>query len=173
MVRRAWNGPPRRAVSDKEDMPRMNRFYEDLIHQMEEEFDRSDDGFRRMLNAFLVPGRFWEPRADVYETRESVRVKIELAGVRPETIQVELHSDGRSLAVRGMRQDEHSEAMDRILFHQMEIYMGPFERVVPLPSGAELERDQVAAAYKEGFLIITLPKRDNPCPQVMQIRVDG
>lgn len=151
----------------------MNRFYEVLIHQLEEEFDRSEEPFRRILNALMVPGRFWEPRADVYETREAVRVKMELAGVRPESIHVELDGPGRSLVVRGMRQDEHAEAMDRLLFHQMEIYMGPFERVVSLPPGADLDREQVAASYNEGFLIITLPKRDRASMQMVQIRVDG
>ena len=65
-----------------------------------------------------------------------MKVKVELAGVRPESIHVELSGDGRSLMIRGVREDERKEAVDRILFHQMEIYLGPFERVLALPPGA-------------------------------------
>jgi len=151
----------------------MNRFYEDLIRQMEQEFERSDEVLRRFLHAFSSPDRFWEPQADVYETREAVKVKVELAGVRADTIQVELSGDGRLLTVRGVREDERTEAVDRILFHQMEIYLGPFERVLPLPPSAEVDRDNVQAAYRDGFLIITLPKRVRTSPQTTKIAVQG
>jgi HSP20 family protein len=151
----------------------MNRFNEDFIRQMEQEFDRSEEMLRRFLHSITSPERFWEPQADVYETREAVRVKVELAGVRPETIQVELSGDGRALAVRGVREDERAEAVNRILFHQMEIYLGPFERVLTLPPGAEVDRDQVQASYKDGFLLITLPKKQRQGPNITQIRVTG
>lgn len=151
----------------------MNRFYEDLIRQMEQEFERNDEVLRRFLHSFTSPERFWEPRVDVYETREAVKVKVELAGVRSEAIHVELSGDGRALTIRGVREEERNEAVDRILFHQMEIYLGPFERVLPLPAGAEVERDQVTAAYRDGFLVITLPKRVNPVPQTTQIPVEA
>ena len=151
----------------------MNRFYEDLIRQMEQEFERSDEMFRRFLHSFTSPERFWEPRADVYETREAVKVKVELAGVKGDTIHVELSGDGRALTIRGVREDERNEAVDRILFHQMEIYLGPFERVLSLPQGAEVDRDAVQAAYRDGFLLITLPKRTSPGPTTTQISVTG
>jgi len=151
----------------------MNRFYEDLIRQMEQEFERNDEMLRRFLHSFTSPERFWEPRADIYETREAVKVKVELAGVRPDSIQVELSGDGRALTIRGVREDERKEAVDRILFHQMEIYLGPFERMLPLPPGAEVERENVAATFKDGFLIVSLPKRVNPGPQITQITVRG
>jgi HSP20 family protein len=151
----------------------MNRFYEDLMRQMEQEFERSDELLRRFLHTFTSPDRFWEPRADVYETREAVKVKVELAGVRPENIHVELSGDGRALLIRGVREDERTEAVDRILFHQMEIYLGPFERVLALPPGAEVDREQVTAAYRDGFLLITLLKQTKPRPQITQIPVDG
>src|ERR1043165_4227957 len=81
---------PARAPASTRHLPHgvgdgMNRFYEDLIRQMEQEFERSDEVFRRFLHAFSSPERFWEPQADVYETREAVKVKVELAGVRPDS----------------------------------------------------------------------------------------
>lgn len=150
----------------------MSRFNEDLIRQMEQEFDRSEEILRRFLHSITSPERFWEPQADVYETREAIKVKVELAGVRSETIQVELAGDGRSLSIRGVREEDRTECAGRILFHQMEIYLGPFERVITLPHGAEVDREAVDATYKDGFLLITLPKRPKR-PQTTQIRVNG
>jgi len=135
----------------------MNRFYEEWLRQVEQEFE-SEEILRRFLRAFTAPERFWEPQADVYETREAVKIKVELAGVRPGSIHVELSGDCKTLAIRGFRQDECADAVDRILFHQMEIYLGPFERVLPLPHTAELDRERLEAEYRDGFLTITLPK---------------
>jgi len=150
----------------------MNRFPEELIRQMEQEFDRSEDLLRRFFHSITAPERYWEPHADVYETREAVRVKVELAGVRGECIQVELAGDGKSLVIRGLREDERSEAMDRILFHQMEIYLGPFERVLTLPPGVHVDRERITATYRDGFLLVTLPKRSRPARKT-QVRVEG
>jgi HSP20 family protein len=151
----------------------MNRFYEDLIRQMEQEFERDNEMLRRFLHSVTSPERFWEPNADVYETREAVKVKVELSGVRSESLHLELTEDGRALHIRGIREDERTEAADRILFHQMEIYLGPFERILPLPPGAEIDREGVQASFKEGFLMITLPKRVKTAPQSTRIRVEG
>jgi HSP20 family protein len=151
----------------------MNRFYEDLIRQMEQEFERSDEILRRFMHSFTSPERFWEPQADVYETREAVKVKFELAGVRPDSIHVELSGEANTLTVRGVREDQRQEVQGRILFHQMEIYLGPFERTLPLPPGAEIDRDGVQASYKDGFLTITLPKRPSLGPQTTHIPVKG
>lgn len=149
----------------------MNRYYEDLIRQMEQEFETTDEMLRRFLHSFAAPNRFWEPRADVYETGGALKVKIELAGVKRDEIRVELSPDAASLTVSGIREDECSEAADRILFHQMEIYLGPFEREINLPAGVEVDRDQVTAVYRDGYLLVTLPKRQAGCTRPRHVRI--
>ena len=47
----------------------------------------------------------WQPRADVYRTREGWLVKLELAGVRPDEIR--LNIEDHRLIVQGSRRDEH------------------------------------------------------------------
>jgi HSP20 family molecular chaperone IbpA len=49
----------------------------------------------------LVPR--WRPAADIYHTREGWLVKLELAGVREDDIQITV--SGRTLTVRGRRRD--------------------------------------------------------------------
>ncbi len=146
--------------------------YEDVVRQMEREMRRSEEIFWRFVHA-SAPEKFWEPRVDVYETANAVKVKVELAGVRPRSVNIELSGDGRQLAVRGIRVDEDPDVEDRSVFHQMEIYLGPFERTIALPPKLRVDRDGIKASYKDGLLLIVLPKVTEPERKTTQIPVRG
>jgi HSP20 family protein len=148
----------------------MRRFYEDLLRQMELEARRSEDVLLRFLHAASAE-RFWEPPADVYETEEALHVKLELPGVCGEELQVEITGDGRHLIIRGTRRDGAAEREQRTTFHQMEIYFGPFERVIALPAQPEIDPENVQAAYRDGFLLVTLPK-GRPAPRTTVVPVN-
>lgn len=151
----------------------MHKFYDELMRQMEQDARRTDEWLRRFLQSATPPDKFWEPLVDIFETRTSLRIKVELAGVRPEDIHLELSGDGSALTVRGCRQDEQLEGGERTMFHQMEVYLGPFERTVPLPSHLHLDRDAIQAVFRDGFLNITLPKVQTPRPETTTIPVRG
>jgi HSP20 family protein len=152
----------------------MHKFYDELMRQMEQDARRTDEWLRRFLQSATPPDKFWEPLVDIYETRNSLRIKVELAGVRPEDIHLELAGDGSALTVRGCRRDEELESGERTMFHQMEVYLGPFERTVPLPSHLNLDRDAIQAVFRDGFLNITLPKvQTPPRPATTNIPVRG
>jgi HSP20 family protein len=135
--------------------------YRDLIRHMEREMQQlSDEAFR---NLFAVPmgggGRFWQPPVDVHETESAVVVKMELAGVRADEILVSLAPDARSVTISGTRGESYTDRDGRVRCHQLEIYFGPFERTVALPSNVELDRDAVTATYRDGFLQIAIPRK--------------
>lgn len=140
----------------------MHKFYEELIRQMEQDSQRAEDWLRRFVQSGMPADKLWEPLVDIYETRDALKVKVELAGVRAEDIQLELSADGGALSVRGCRRDEELEAAGRTVFHQMEVYMGPFERTVVLPPRLGLDRDGISASFREGFLLVTVPKVQTP-----------
>lgn len=135
--------------------------YRDLIRQMEREMQQlSDEAFRGF---FAVPvggaGRFWMPPVDIHETNDALVVKMEIAGTRADDLQVTLSSDDRVLTIAGNRAEGHVDREGRIRCHQLEIYFGPFERAVVLPTTVQVERDAITATYRDGFLIVALPKR--------------
>jgi len=136
----------------------MSTFFEDMMRQMDQDLRRSDEALRCFLQSAAGPTRFWEPLVDIDETREAIRVKVELAGVRTEDIHIELSGDARTLTVRGVRRDSQDEPGDRTAFHQMEIFFGPFERNITLPARPAVDRENVQASYRDGFLIVRLPK---------------
>jgi HSP20 family protein len=132
----------------------------DLLRQMENEMQRiADETLRGFLTDVPAPNRFWQPRVDMHETSDSVIVKVEIAGVNPDRLNLSLSADDRVLTISGERNEEDRERTDRIRCYQLEIYFGPFEREVVIPGDARLDRDGIKATYKEGFLMITLPKR--------------
>lgn len=103
--------------------------------------------------------RFWQPAADVHETEAGLQIKIELAGISTDSVNVSLSADGRRLTVSGVRTEQHEERAERTQCYQLEIYFGPFERTFVVPPEVEVDRDAIAATLKDGFLTIVLPRR--------------
>ena len=100
------------------------------------------------------------PRADIHETASGMLVTLDLAGVRREEIEILIEGD--FLRVSGVRREP--EVGECLRWHQMEISYGPFERVVALPPDADLEN--ISAAYHDGFLQISVPRRSGGGRQV-------
>ena len=76
----------------------------------------------------LMRSPSWRPPTDVFETDETLFVRVEIAGMREEDFTIELN--GRELTIRGARQDP----AERRAFHQMEIRFGEFAFALELPS---------------------------------------
>ena len=95
----------------------------------------------------------WQPLTDVYETPDAVVVRMDLAGVRPQDVQVELEN-GRVLTVSGVRHGPQ-ECKRPGCYYQMEIHYGPFQRRIDLARTVDAEN--AVARHESGFLEIKLP----------------
>lgn len=138
----------------------MFKDYDEIVREMAREMQRlADQAFAGLVKMSEGPDSFWRPPADVYETREHIEVVVEIAGLSRDQYQIELAGDGQSVLIRGQRGEQQSGCSDRVSCHQLEIYFGAFERVVPLPDGAPVDTDRIAATYKDGFLRIVLPRK--------------
>ena len=93
----------------------------------------------------------WVPNTDVYVTDGGLVIKIELAGMKSENL--EINVEGNRLRISGSRPD--CCRAPKCNFLMMEINYGPFERFIELPSGYDL--GQAKAAYLNGFLRIDVP----------------
>ncbi len=95
-------------------------------------------------------GRLWNPAADVYRTGEGWIVKLDLAGVCLDELEIEVVDT--NLRVRGCRRDTFYQ--EGYTYHQMEITYSRFEKSIQFPCsihGASVARD-----YNDGLLIIKL-----------------
>ncbi len=96
----------------------------------------------------------FRPNADVYfdKRQKAVIVKLDLSGVDPGQVSLEVE-DG-VLRIGGVRSDQRHPD---VVYQQMEIAYGRFERMVMLPP--EVDATRAHAGYNNGFLEITLPVR--------------
>ena len=117
-----------------------------------------------------IASRFWEPRIDVLEDNLHVILKAELAGIRGEDIQLLYIPERHSILLRGVRREEDSRDSNRTGIYQLEIYYGEFEREIKLPEIA-VEPDGIKAHYRNGFLIIVVPKAAEIRPQARTKKV--
>lgn len=97
-----------------------------------------------------VSGR-WIPNTDVYATDTGLVIKVELAGMKSENLEITV--EGHRLRISGSRPDVCRA--HKCNFLVMEISYGPFESVLELPPGYDLS--QAKAVYVNGFLRIDVP----------------
>jgi HSP20 family protein len=120
------------------------------------------DELTRLMRSLLLPvaERFrdgpWQPAMDVYQTHIGWLLKVELAGVRPEDIQLTVH--GSRLTIRGRRRDWFSDAT--ACCYRLEIVYSDFERTLELPTN--LERARIATDYQYGLLLVQIQTEEVP-----------
>jgi HSP20 family protein len=109
---------------------------------------------REIIHAigWQVNANIWSPPTDVYETEKALVVKVEIAGMREEDFEVAIENN--VLMISGNRPGSN----ERCAYHQMEIRSGKFEITVEMSVPVKVE--MAVAEYKDGFLMINLPKAD-------------
>jgi HSP20 family protein len=96
------------------------------------------------------------PNTDIYATDNGIVIKVELAGMRSEYLEITV--EGSRLRISGNRPDGCRAA--KCSFLAMSIDYGPFESVLEVPPGYDLT--QAKAAYLNGFLRIDVPIAERP-----------
>ncbi len=93
----------------------------------------------------------WIPAADVYEDEREYLLALDLPGIDRERLDVSL-DDGR-LVIRGERRGQEG-----LNARRAERPQGRFVRTFSLPDA--VDRASISADYKDGVLLLHLPKRD-------------
>ena len=116
----------------------------------------------KQLNLKVVPlDVLWQPPqeegqlcVDVADRGHELVVLSTMAGADREKIEVYLHND--LLTIRGVRH-RPLPASDRLDYLHAECFWGPFSRTIVLP--VEVQPHRARAEYKNGVLIVSIPKR--------------
>ena len=106
--------------------------------------------------AYLQPGAVWRPAMDIHETADAVLVKIELAGMAEESIEILLYPN--AVVVTGERADDGDSDEDTY-YHEAQIRYGPFRADAYLST--PVQTNLASAVYQNGMLRITLPRRSH------------
>ena len=107
----------------------------------------------------------WLPSTNISESDTAYRVSVELAGVKPADVSVEMH-DG-VLEVSGQR--EKMELPEGVRALKVEQRTGEFRRKFEFPT--LVDADRIEASYENGVLSIKLPKSEKVLPRKINIKV--
>ena len=106
----------------------------------------------------------WSPAVDVYDNKDNLVIKADLPGIKQNEINVSVEDD--ILTIKGEKKKETEVKEDN--FYRLERAYGSFERSFTLPTNVDASK--IKAAYKDGVLELTLPKKEETKPK--QIKVD-
>ena len=106
----------------------------------------------------------WLPAIDVFDTKDAVVLKAELAGMNPDDIHIEVEDN--VLTVRGERRFE--EKVDEDRYYRVERRFGSFQRSLALPQG--MKPSDISANYEDGILTITVPKVEEEKPKRIEVK---
>jgi len=130
---------------------RMNRLFEEAAERRgragadEGEIERAD----------------WVPSADIYEDEREYMLALDLPGIKRDSLDVSL--DDATLTIRGER-----AAQEGVGVRRAERPQGRFVRTFSLPDA--VDRAGIAADYKDGVLLLHLPKRTGQ--QARRVKID-
>ena len=112
--------------------------------------DNNEQQLRHFHGRIHKSSHVWRPPTDVFETENSIIIRVEISGMRDADFSISL--DGQSLTIYGVRPD----TPERRAYHQMEIRFGEFKTEVELQQAVDTQF--VEAEYHDGFLRLVLPK---------------
>ncbi|HXT21861.1 MAG TPA: Hsp20/alpha crystallin family protein [Thermoanaerobaculia bacterium] len=122
-----------------------------VVSQLRSELDRL---IQEVLAATETVSRGgWTPATDVVDLGHAILVQVEVAGVGPGDLRVEI--DGTTLRVTGRRRLSFPEP-GRIRFHCLERQEGSFERQVEIFEPVNFAK--ATARLERGLLCIELPR---------------
>lgn len=139
---------------------RLARPFERMFEEMEdlvERFWEEGDGRLARLETY-------SPKVNLAETDGNFDVSVDLPGMKPEEIKVEMRNG--NLVISGERKEEKEEKGKT--FHRIERSYGSFCRTIPLP--AKVEEGKIDAKFNNGVLNITLPKSEVSKPKQITVK---
>ena len=107
----------------------------------------------------------WTPPCDIYETANEIVLKAELPEVKKEDVEVLIENN--VLILRGERKFEEKTPPEN--YHRVERQYGEFVRSFTLPMFVDATK--INAEFKEGVLIVTLPKHEETKPKHVNVKV--
>ena len=136
-----------------------------LFDQLREEMDRMFDMPAPRFG--LAPWRevAFVPPLELEEKDNTLFVRADLPGMKKEHVKVEVAPEG--VTITGERKEEKEEKKEG--YFRTERLYGSFERFVPLPDGAVL--DKALAEFKDGVLTVTVPLGSVPKPEAKTLSI--
>jgi HSP20 family protein len=141
---------------------------ESLRREIDQAFDRTTSQFAPSFRTAFLPGRASReyPLVNIYEEQDKVYIEALAPGADPGTLNISVV--GNTLTISGEKRRVATEVKPEA-FHREERAAGKFVRNIDLPT--EVDENNVRAEYKNGLLLITLPKSEKAKPRQISVQV--
>jgi HSP20 family protein len=144
----------------------------DEVEALRREIDRAFEGFgfgqRPSERVAFLPGRGPRryPLVNLLEDKDKIYVEALTPGVEPKSLNVSVMQNRLTLSGEktGIGVDVKPEA-----YHRNERASGKFVRTLDLP--VEVDETAIQAEYRNGLLVVTLPKVARARPKQIEVRV--
>lgn len=132
------------------------------VETLQREMNRLFDNLGPSRLSHAGNGAFF-PAAELSETEEAIDLKVEIPGMSPKDIDVQVSAD--AVTISGERKSESKTEKDGMT--RSEFYYGQFQRVIPLPR--RIQNTSVDAQYRDGILTLHLPKAEEERNKVVKV----
>lgn len=143
----------------------------DEMEMLHREIDRAFDDFVPMepfLRKAFLPGRLARayPLINLHADKDNLYVEAVAPGIDPESLNLTVVRN--DLTISGEKKRLPNDIKPE-MFHREERATGKFARTITLP--VEIDDDEISAEYKNGLILITMPKSEKAKPRQIQVQV--
>jgi HSP20 family protein len=139
-----------------------------LRRELDRVFDETGTRNEPFFRTAFLPGRAARryPLSNLYEDKDTLYLEALAPGVDPATLDVRVV--GNTLSIVGEKRRVAGDVKPEA-FHRSERATGKFVRHLQLP--VEVDEGKIRADYKDGLLIVTLPKAEKAKPKQITVQV--
>ena len=140
--------------------------FRDLMAMQERVTRPLDERLSRIWRLEDVQTRVWSPPVDILERENELLLKIDVSEVNQDEIDIKVEEN--NLIVQGERKLMKTvEEEERFL--QIERPYGTFYRSFAIPR--TIDQNGIKASYKDGVLLVVLPKKEKNPPRQISVEV--
>ncbi|MGD9950705.1 MAG: Hsp20/alpha crystallin family protein [Desulfobulbus sp.] len=113
----------------------------------------------------LSADAFLKPKVDLSAADTEYLLTVEVPGVTEKDVSVDIRNN--TMTIKGVKKQEKEEQEKN--YYRIERSYGSFQRVLSLPE--DVDQDNTKAAFKNGVLSITMPRKAQPVGEVKQVEI--
>ena len=140
-----------------------------LQREIDQAFQRAGPHYHPAFRAAFLPGRAAReyPLVNLYEEQDYVHVEALAPGADPSTFNITVA--GTTLTISGEKPRVAGDVKPEAL-HREERAAGRFSRSIDIPADVQ-EGEGLRGQYKNGLLLVTLPKSEKAKPKQIKVQV--
>ncbi len=111
----------------------------------------------------------WNPPVDIWEKDTGVGLRMELAGIAKDDIDVNVEDGVLTVSGEKRFRSEGDAEDEKRSFRRVESSYGSFERQFVLPD--RLDPSSIEASYKDGVLELSIARREESLPKKVDVTI--